>query len=131
MRVLPLLCLALLGLPATSNAGDPPEAARPVAATPDAGAAQTAAEPRKAPDRTITIDPNLRPPVCKRVVPTGSRIAEQRCESPADRATTTADDANRAILRRDIEAMRDQQMLREQARQAAMAEAMRRRAAGQ
>jgi hypothetical protein len=33
-------------------------------------------------------------------------------------------------LRRDIEALRDQQMMREQARQAAMAEAMRRRAQG-
>jgi hypothetical protein len=62
-------------------------------------------------------------------VPTGSRIAEQRCETAKER-TTPADDANRAILRRDIEALRDQQMMREQARQAAMEGALRRRAQG-
>jgi len=45
----------------------------------------------------------------------------------AKREPSAADEANRAVLRRDFEAMRDQQMMREQARQAAMAEALRRR----
>jgi hypothetical protein len=78
----------------------------------------------------VTIDPNARPPVCKRFTPTGSRIAEQRCETPKERSTAQ-DEANRTVLRRDIEAMREQQRMRDQARDAAMAEAMRRRAQGQ
>jgi hypothetical protein len=64
--------------------------------------------------------------VCRRHVPTGSRIAEQRCESAATEPTA-AERANRDILRRDVEAMRDLQMMREQARQSAMSDALRRR----
>jgi hypothetical protein len=69
---------------------------------------------------TVTLDPDERHPVCRRYVPTGSRIAERRCESA--KPQTTADDrANHEIMRRDIDALRDQQMMREQARQSAMA----------
>jgi hypothetical protein len=124
MRVWLVLCLALVTLPC---AGDPAEpAAR--AAAPPATATPTATAENKTPENTriVTIDPNARPPVCRRVVPTGSRIAERRCETP-NRESTAAAEANRTILRRDFEALRDQQMMREQARQAAMAEALRRR----
>jgi hypothetical protein len=107
-----------------------PEPPAQKAQAPSSPAANTVESKTPENVRIVTIDPNARPPVCRRVVPTGSRIAEQRCESPKER-TTAADDANREILRRDIESMRDQQMLRDQARQAAMAEAMRRRAQGQ
>jgi hypothetical protein len=137
MRVLPLMCVALLGLPALGNA-DPskpsssaaaaPDTARPPVTTSEARSSETAPT---APDRVVTIDPNQRPPVCKRFVPTGSRIAEQRCESAERGEPTARDQAKREILRRDVEVMREQQMMREQARQAAMAEALRRRAAGQ
>jgi hypothetical protein len=127
MRVWPALCLTLVTLPCLADPEPPAQSAQaPVPPTDNATAENKTPETV----RTVTIDPNARPPVCRRVVPTGSRIAEQRCESPKER-TTAADEANRAILRRDIEALRDQQMMRDQARQAAMVEAMRRRAQGQ
>jgi hypothetical protein len=109
MRVSVLLGLAGLTLPYYGHAADPPAAA-------------AASVPENV--RTITLDPTARRPVCKRFVPTGSRIAERRCETPP---TTAQAEADRATLRRDFQAMRDQQMLRDQARQAASAEALRRR----
>jgi hypothetical protein len=115
MRVLVLLGFAALTLPYYGHAADPP-AAPPT----QPGATPTTTATANAPEnvRTITIDPTVRRPVCKRVVPTGSRIAEQRCETPQ---TAAQAEANREVLRRDFQAMRDQQMLREQARQAAAA----------
>ena len=134
MRVWPALCLTLLTLPCVGDPAEPPASSAPrsgAAKSPPPAAAGDRSEPKKPENvRIVTIDPNARPPVCRRVVPTGSRIAERRCEAPR-RAPTVADEANRAILRRDIEAMRDRQMAREQARAGGMAEAMRRRSQGQ
>jgi hypothetical protein len=126
MRVFVLLGLAALALalPYSSPAADPPAQPRPTEVPAPAAPTTTASTPSNI--RTITIDPTAPQPVCRRVVPTGSRIAERRCETPQ---TTAQAEANRAVLRRDFEAMRDQQMMREQARQAAMAEALRRRGA--
>jgi hypothetical protein len=56
---------------------------------------------------------------CRRYVPTGTRIAGERCESPGD--DTAAEAAEYEIMRRDVESMRSQQVYREQARQAAEA----------
>ena len=133
MRVWPALCLALITLPCVGDPAEPPAASapppRPTDSPPSPAAGKSSESKTPENVRIVTIDPTLRPPVCRRFVPTGSRIAERRCEAP-QREPTAADEANRAILRRDIEAMRDQQMMREQARAAAMAEAMRRRAQG-
>jgi hypothetical protein len=60
---------------------------------------------------------------CRRYVATGTRIAGERCESDGD--DTTAEAAEYELMRRDVEAMRSQQVYRDQARQAAEA-AMRR-----
>jgi hypothetical protein len=122
MRALRILYLALVTSPYVGTAAEPDAPPTPA---PPAAPAVTAPLPDNI--RTVTLDDNERRPVCKRIIPTGSRIAEQRCESPP-REPTAADRANRDILRRDVEAMRDQQMMREQARQLAMMEALRRRA---
>jgi hypothetical protein len=121
MRIWLVLCLTLVALPASGDPAEPPAGRAPAPPV-------TVTAENKTPEnvRIVTIDPNARAPVCRRVVPTGSRIAERRCETP-NRESTAAAEANRTILRRDFEAMRDQQMMREQARQAAMAEALRRR----
>ena len=124
MKVWLALSLTWLALPPVGNAAEPPAHTAP--APPPAPAPSATADKLTDTMRVVTIDPNARPPVCRRVVPTGSRIAEQRCETPK-RGSTAADEANRTVLRRDIEALRDQQLMREQARQAAMAEALRRR----
>jgi hypothetical protein len=121
MKVWLALSLTLLTMPYLGNAAEPPAQTAPAPAP-----SATADHKPIGAVRVVTIDPNARPPVCRRVVPTGSRIAEQRCETPK-RGSTAADEANRTVLRRDIEALRDQQLMREQARQAAMAEALRRR----
>lgn len=128
MRVWLVLCLTLATLPCAGDPAQPPAARAPAPPAPPAAATATPTAENKTPDnvRIVTLDPNARPPVCRRVVPTGSRIAEKRCETP-NRESTAANEANRMVLRRDFEAMRDQQMMREQARQAAMAEALRRR----
>jgi hypothetical protein len=126
MRVLVLLGFAALTLPYYGHAADPPAAppTGPDATSTTATTTATAATHAPANMRTITIDPTVRGPVCKRFVPTGSRIAEQRCAAPQ---TTAQAEAERATLRRDFQAMRDQQMLREQARQARQAAGARRR----
>jgi hypothetical protein len=114
MRVLVLLGSAILTVPYCGYAADPPAAQSPQP-KPEA---TTLAPSTLEIVRTITIDPTAPRPVCKRVVPTGSRIAERRCETPQ---TTAQAEVDREIQRRDFQAMRDQQMLREQARQAAAA----------
>jgi hypothetical protein len=63
--------------------------------------------------------------VCRKERPTGSRIAIERCRAPS----TPADELERKIERQDFESMRQQQIYREQARQAAEA-AMRQRGGG-
>lgn len=102
---------ALADEPKTTPSGTPTPAAAPVALVPDA---------------TTTIDPNVKEPVCRRYIPTGSRIAEQRCEMPKD-TLSAQEQASRDILRRDVADLRMQQQLRDQARAAAMADALRRR----
>ena len=77
--------------------------------------------------REVRIDPNAKLPECKRYVPTGSRIATERCETPKDELTP-AERADRDTLRRDINEMRALQTLRDQARDQARAEALRRAA---
>ena len=96
----------------------------PVTTEPEPEPEVAAAQPQ-AITRT-TIDPNVKEPVCKRYKPTGSRIAEQRCEMPTD-SLSAKEQADREILRRDVEDMRRQQQMRDQARNQAMAEALRRR----
>ena len=75
MRALVLLGVAAM-LPCASDA------AEPTSQTAVPAVAEVTAD-TKAPEnvRTVTLDPNERRPVCRRHVPTGSRIAEQRCES--------------------------------------------------
>jgi hypothetical protein len=92
--------------------------ADPAPATP--GVAEPGAESVK----EITIDPNVKEPVCRRYTPTGSRIAKQRCESATANSTLGAE---RDQLRRDIDEMRTRQLMRDQARAIALAEALRRR----
>ena len=134
MRVWPALCLTVLTLPCVGDPVEPPASSAPrsraTKAPPPAAAGESTDTEAPENVRIVTIDPNARPPVCRRFVPTGSRIAERRCEAP-QREPTAADAANRAILRHDIEAMRDRQLVREQARAAGMAEALRRHSQGQ
>jgi hypothetical protein len=126
---------AWLAIPASADTEDPPSAA-PLAEPAPAAAAQPS--PGEAPAETtdaaapaqpvkeVTIDPTAKPPVCKRYVPTGSRIATERCQSAEvdDDART----AERDQTRRDIDEMRTRQAARDQARAAAQAEALRMRA---
>ncbi len=103
--------------PATADpsvTGDPTVATVP----PEADKAQ--------PVKVVTIDPTAKPPVCRRYVPTGSRIATERCQSAE--ATDAARTAERDQTRRDIDEMRMRQAARDQARSAAQAEALRHRA---
>lgn len=97
----------------TAAAADPAAAPAP----PPAAAAQ--------PVKEITLDPTAKPPVCRRYVPTGSRIAKERCASAE--ITDAAREAERDQTRRDIAEMRMRQSMRDQARAQAFAEAMRRR----
>lgn len=61
---------------------------------------------------------------CRRYVATGTRIAGKRCASNEE---TPADRLEYEQTRRDVEAMRTQQIYQEQARQRAIEEEMRRR----
>jgi hypothetical protein len=78
------------------------------------------------PIKEVTLDPTAKPPVCRRYVPTGSRIATERCQSAE--TTDAARTAERDQTRRDIDEMRMRQAARDQARSAAQAEALRQRA---
>lgn len=120
-------CVALAVLAVSALAGEP-ETAPPPTAPATAEPQATALEPTapQAITRT-TIDPNVKEPVCRRHIPTGSRIATQRCEMPQD-TLTAKEQASRDVMRRDIADMRMQQQMRDQARTQAMAEALRRRA---
>jgi hypothetical protein len=114
-------CLSFL-LYAAAALGEPDTA-------PQASARENSGAPSAATVTTTTIDPNVKYPVCKRYVPTGSRIATQRCETPQDE-TSAAQRAEHETIRRDLAEMRAVQALRDQARAQALAEALRRRAAG-
>lgn len=121
-------CVALALFAVTALADEPKTAPSPTAASAREPLATASATERVAPipDATTTIDPNVKEPVCRRYIPTGSRIAEQRCEMPKD-TLSAQEQASRDILRRDVADLRMQQQLRDQARAAAMADALRRR----
>jgi hypothetical protein len=106
MTRLILVCGGWLALLGSTAAADPSESTAPP------------------PVKEITIDPTVKEPACRRQAPTGSRIARQRCEPPS----TTASNAEREQLRRDLEEMRSREAMRDQARAAAELEALRRRA---
>jgi len=95
-------------------------------ATPSAGAPISE---RAAAAREVTVDPRAPATECRKVAPTGSRIATRRCtrEQPPSTPLARAEDLQQ---RRDLEQMRTTQWLQEQARAQARAEAMRRRAMG-
>jgi hypothetical protein len=78
------------------------------------------------PVKEITLDPTAKPPVCRRYVPTGSRIAAERCQSAE--VTDAMRAAERDQARRDIDEMRMRQATRDAARAAAQAESLRRAA---
>jgi hypothetical protein len=114
-------CCALALLAGPAVADDPP--------TSPSTNAPAAAEPEAVAPHAITrttIDPNVKEPVCKRHIPTGSRIATQRCEMPKD-TLSAKEQASREVMRRDVADMRMQQQMRDQVRAQAMAEALRRR----
>jgi len=112
------IALALMAGPALA---DDPEA------SPSTNAPAAAGPETIVPNATTTIDPNVKEPVCRRYIPTGSRIATQRCEMPKD-TLSAKEQASRDVMRQDIADMRTQQQMRDQARAAAMAEALSRRA---
>jgi hypothetical protein len=126
---------AALGADPPVNTADLPAVASDVAPVtadpiiarddPTVATAPPKADPAQ-PVKEVTIDPTAKPPVCRRYVPTGSRIATERCQSAevTDAARTTERDQTR----RDIDEMRMRQAARDQARSAAQAEALRQRA---
>jgi hypothetical protein len=118
--------LALLG--GAVAAADPPPAPADLP-SPPADRTPTVAPPapeREQPAKEVTLDPTAKPPVCRRYVPTGSRIATERCQSAE--AADGAQAAERDQARRDIDEMRMRQATRDQARAAAQVEALRQRA---
>jgi hypothetical protein len=123
--------LALLA-EASATADPPPAAAAPsaAAAVPPPVAVPAATAPPEAdktqPIKEVTLDPTAKPPVCRRYVPTGSRIATERCQSAETMDAARA--AERDQTRRDIDEMRMRQATRDQARAATQAEALRQRA---
>jgi hypothetical protein len=78
------------------------------------------------PVKEVTLDPTVKPPVCRRYVPTGSRIATEVCQSAEVADSVRA--AERDQTRRDIDEMRMRQATRDAARAAAQAESLRRSA---
>lgn len=147
--MLPLMAasswLALLGdagvaaEPPPEGTDTPAEAAEPRPASPSdlpaADVAPATAEPAPAPAsaetdnvpavKEVTLDPTVKPPVCRRYVPTGSRIATEVCQSAE--VTDAMRAAERDQTRRDIDEMRMRQATRDAARAAAQAEALRQR----
>jgi hypothetical protein len=111
------VCVWLVSGVGGTAAADPPAAPAP---TESANAAESQ------PVKEVMLDPTAKPPVCRRYVPTGSRIAKKRCAS----ADAALGEANRDQLRRDIDEMRMRQAMRDQARAQALAEALRRRGGG-
>jgi hypothetical protein len=101
--------------------------AAPTTEAPAAASAADTTEPSQ-PVKEVTLDPTVKPPVCRRYVPTGSRIATERCQSAEVTDASVA--AERDQARRDIDEMRMRQATRDQARAAAQAEALRQRAGG-
>ena len=111
--------LVCIGAAAHSDA-PPAKSAQPDAQATAAAEQPTAKEQsEKVPQ--VTIESYARLPVCRRHVPTGSRIATERCTTPG-----TAE-GQHAAARQQFDSLRQQQMIEDQVRQQARAEAMRRR----
>jgi hypothetical protein len=102
--------------PAVVSDSPPSASATEVEAGTDAGKVQ--------PVKEVTLDPTVKPPVCRRYVPTGSRIATEVCQSAEIADAVRA--AERDQTRRDIDEMRMRQATRDAARAAAQAESLRR-----
>jgi len=99
-----------------------PAATNPPAPTSELPPARSSAEADQVPAaKEVTLDPTAKPPVCRRYVPTGSRIASERCRSAESWDAARA--AERGQIRHDIDEMR----IRQAARAAAQADALRRR----
>jgi hypothetical protein len=111
--------IAAADLPATAAESPAATAGAPRAASPADGDNASAV-------KEVTLDPTVKPPVCRRYVPTGSRIATEVCQSAE--VTDSARAAERDQARRDIDEMRMRQATRDAARAAAQAEALRRSA---
>jgi hypothetical protein len=144
LAILAASCLAFLGGPPAaadpapgepsspvaegpvSSADLPPEAVRPPATSELAPATSSLKAEDVPAVKEVTLDPTAKPPVCHRYVPTGSRIATERCHSAE--LADAGRDAERDQTRRDIDELRARQAMRDQARTAAQAEALRRRA---
>jgi hypothetical protein len=110
-----------------SAAAEPPPATDLPAITAESPPVTPSAEAVDAPAvKELTLDPTTKPPVCRRYVPTGSRIATERCQSAE--AADAGRAAERGQTRRDIDEMRMRQAMRDQARTAAQAESLRQRA---
>lgn len=109
--------------PQPASSEQPATAANLPAAT--AAPATPSAEAVDAPAvKEVTLDPTTKPPVCRRYVPTGSRIATEVCQSAE--VTDAVRAAERDQTRRDIDEMRMRQATRDAANAAAQAEALRR-----
>ena len=148
-RTITIMAASWLTLVGGTGAAEPPpresadarsETAEPRPAAAEETATATAvpaehAEPRATPSapaddvpavKEVTLDPTAKPPVCRRYVPTGSRIATEVCQSAE--VGDGAHAAERDQMRRDIDEMRMRQATRDAARAAAQAEALRRSA---
>lgn len=126
--LLAALCTIALGAAAPSVANDDAEPklagnAPAAKAAPAAPAPEAAARPSEDVPK-VAIESFANVPVCRRHVPTGSRIAVERCTS---RPSVVAAQRQKDFTRQQIETMREQQIYEEQARQALRAEMMRRR----
>jgi hypothetical protein len=120
-------CLVLIGCAAQTTAPDlnQTENALPPALTEDSRVDAAPEKSDAAPQqsaREVSIESFAGVATCRRYVATGTRIAGKRCASDGP---TEMDRIEHEQVRRDLEAMRRQQVYQEQARQ--QAEALRRR----
>jgi hypothetical protein len=111
--------------PRIATAAEPAVTVDPPEPTTSATATDTDAD-KLQPVKEVTLDPTVKPPVCRRYVPTGSRIATEVCQSAEVANSVRA--VERDQTRRDIDEMRMRQATRDAARAAAQAEALRRSA---
>jgi hypothetical protein len=110
---------------APASTAERPDAADSSAATSELAPAKSAEDDQVPAVKEVILDPTTKPPVCQRYVPTGSRIATERCHSAEVGDAARA--AERDQMRRDIDELRMRQATRDAARDAAQAEALRRR----
>lgn len=94
-------------------------------ASSDGQRTNTKQKPKHALVREVSINPAREVAECHRYRPTGSHIAVVRCVAKVDPKSPQAL-AERTVLQNNVDEMRHRQMLREQLRQGALAEAIRR-----